>query len=74
MIAIDYLILNRDRHGANIEILRNARARILRIAPLFDHGLSLLYSCISDEAAMKLILWKTNVVRILLVVTRAMKI
>ena len=53
MIAIDYLILNRDRHGANIEILRNARARILRIAPLFDHGLSLLYSCISDEAVMK---------------------
>lgn len=22
MIAIDYLILNRDRHGANIEILK----------------------------------------------------
>lgn len=53
MIAIDYLILNRDRHGANIEILRNARAHTLRIAPLFDHGLSLLYSCISDAAAMK---------------------
>ena len=53
MIAVDYLILNRDRHGANIEILRNARARTLRIAPLFDHGLSLLYSCMSDEAAGK---------------------
>lgn len=49
MIAVDYLILNRDRHGANIEVLRNARAHTLRIAPLFDHGLSLLYSCISDE-------------------------
>ena len=53
MIVIDYLILNRDRHGANIEILRNARAHTLRIAPLFDHGLSLLYSCMSDSAAEK---------------------
>lgn len=48
MIAVDYLILNRDRHGANIEVLRNAREKTLRIAPLFDHGLSLLYSCTSD--------------------------
>lgn len=49
MIAIDYLILNRDRHGANIEVLRNAREHTLRIAPLFDHGLSLLYSCETEE-------------------------
>lgn len=53
VIAIDYLILNRDRHGANIEILRNPRIHSVRIAPLFDHGLSLLYSCMSDEAAEK---------------------
>lgn len=53
MLVIDYLILNRDRHGANIEVLRNARAHTLRIAPMFDHGLSLLYSCITDEAAEK---------------------
>lgn len=52
MIAVDFLILNRDRHGANVEVLRNARAHNLRIAPLFDHGLSLLYSCESDEAAL----------------------
>lgn len=51
MIAVDYLILNRDRHGANIEVLRNARAHSLRIAPLFDHGLSLLYSCRTDGEA-----------------------
>ena len=51
MIAVDFIILNRDRHGANIELLRNARNHTLRIAPLFDHGLSLLYSCQSDEAA-----------------------
>lgn len=53
MLAVDYLILNRDRHGANIEVLRNARAHTLRIAPLFDHGLSLLFSCLSDDEALK---------------------
>lgn len=53
MIVLDYLILNRDRHGANIEVLRNAREHSVRIAPLFDHGLSLLYSCMSDEEARK---------------------
>ena len=51
MLAVDYIILNRDRHGANIEVLRNARAHTLRIAPLFDHGLSLLYSCLTEKEA-----------------------
>ncbi len=51
MIAVDYLILNRDRHGANIEVLRNSRAHTIRIAPLFDHGLSLIYSCQSEKEA-----------------------
>ncbi|MBQ0042888.1 MAG: hypothetical protein KBS85_06175 [Lachnospiraceae bacterium] len=51
MIVIDYLILNRDRHGANIEVLRNARAHTLRIAPLFDHGLSLIFSCSTKHDA-----------------------
>ena len=49
MIAVDYIILNRDRHGANIEVLRNSRLKTLRLAPLFDHGLSLMYSCITDK-------------------------
>lgn len=49
MLAVDYLILNRDRHGANIEVLRDGRKRSIRIAPLFDHGLSLLCTCYSDE-------------------------
>ncbi|WP_026491273.1 hypothetical protein [Butyrivibrio sp. XPD2002] len=49
MIAIDFIILNRDRHGANIEIIRNSRAHTLRIAPLFDHGVSLLYSCYTQD-------------------------
>ncbi len=49
MLVVDFLILNRDRHGANIEILRNPKEKTIRIAPLFDHGLSLLFSCDSDE-------------------------
>ena len=49
MIAVDYIILNRDRHGANIEVLRNSREHTIRLAPLFDHGLSLLFSCGSDK-------------------------
>lgn len=53
MLAVDYLILNRDRHGANIEVLRNGRKRSLRIAPLFDHGLSFLCSCYTDEEIEK---------------------
>lgn len=53
MLAIDYIILNRDRHGANIEVLRNARKHTLRIAPFFDHGTSLLCFCEDDDAAKK---------------------
>lgn len=52
MLVVDFLILNRDRHGANIEVLRNSRKRTIHLAPLFDHGLSLLYSCASDKAAL----------------------
>ena len=51
MLVTDFLILNRDRHGANIEVLRNNRRKTLRLAPLFDHGLSLLFNC-HDEAAL----------------------
>lgn len=45
MLAVDFLILNRDRHGANMEVLRNSKERTVRLAPLFDHGLSLLCRC-----------------------------
>lgn len=48
MLLVDYLIMNRDRHGANIEVLRNTKNRTYRIAPLFDHGVSLLYSCMCE--------------------------
>jgi len=49
MFAIDYLIMNRDRHGANIEIIKNRYNHNYYPAPFFDHGLSLLCSCRSDE-------------------------
>ncbi|MCR5143874.1 MAG: hypothetical protein K6B67_01035 [Lachnospiraceae bacterium] len=49
MLAVDYIILNRDRHGANVEVLRNSKKKTLRIAPLFDHGVSLLYSCKEED-------------------------
>ena len=42
MLIIDYLIMNRDRHGANIEVLYNSKTKKYRLAPLFNHGLSLL--------------------------------
>lgn len=50
MLVVDFLILNRDRHGANIEVLRNARAKTLHLAPLFDHGLSLIFNCLDKDA------------------------
>ncbi len=53
MLVVDYLILNRDRHGANIEVLRDRKKNTMRLAPMFDHGLSLLFSCHSDEEAEK---------------------
>lgn len=45
MLVVDYLLLNRDRHGANIEILRNKQDKTISPAPLFDHGLSLIFQC-----------------------------
>ena len=47
---VDFLILNRDRHGANIEVLRNSKEKVIHLAPLFDHGLSLLCSCTDENA------------------------
>lgn len=49
MLITDFLILNRDRHGANVEVLRNPRRRTVRLAPLFDHGLSFVCRCRTEE-------------------------
>ena len=43
MFCIDYLIANRDRHGSNREVLRNDEDDSVRMAPLFDQGVSLLF-------------------------------
>lgn len=51
MLAFDYIILNRDRHGANIEVLRDKNKKKIRLAPIFDNGLSLLFNC-TDEATL----------------------
>lgn len=53
MLIIDYLILNRDRHGANIELLKNNKTSEIRPAPYFDHGLSLLWACENNEDIQK---------------------
>lgn len=41
MLVLDYLILNRDRHGANIEIIKGKDGK-LRPATFFDNGLSFI--------------------------------
>lgn len=44
MLLFDLIILNEDRHQGNFGYLRdNNTGELLGIAPLFDHGLSLLY-------------------------------
>lgn len=49
MLAFDYLIANRDRHGANFEVIY--RDGKVDFSPLFDHGVSLIYSCYDSEEA-----------------------
>lgn len=51
IFLLDYLICNRDRHGANIEVLE--KKGLYRMAPVFDNGLSLLFSCYHDGKAME---------------------
>lgn len=47
MVLLDWLIYNRDRHGANVEVLVSGNG--FRMAPLFDHGCSLIFSCFTKE-------------------------
>lgn len=53
MICIDYIIANRDRHGSNIEVLRNEKNETVRLAPLFDQGVSLLFSTYGEEKRLE---------------------
>lgn len=52
MFVVDYLICNRDRHGANIEILLDEKENP-HPAPLFDHGLSFLFSCYDNLESVR---------------------
>jgi len=47
MFLFDFLIFNRDRHGANLEVLETEGKK--RLSPLFDNGLSFAVSCSNDK-------------------------
>ena len=49
MFIVDFLINNKDRHGANIEVLFDKKNKTYRLAPLFDQGLSFLSPTYKDE-------------------------
>ena len=51
MLVLDFLILNRDRHGANMEVLTNRYRKTVRLAPLFDHGVS--FFCRTPDDALE---------------------
>jgi len=46
MFIFDYLIINRDRHGANLEVLKNTSKKL---SPLYDNGVS--FVCANTEPA-----------------------
>lgn len=52
IMIFDYVICNRDRHGANIEFLVDSLDTLIP-TPIFDNGVSLLFSCIDDIAIEK---------------------
>lgn len=51
MLLVDFVIINRDRHGANIEILTGETGK--RFTPLFDHGFSFVAPLQNDIASIK---------------------
>jgi len=48
MFIFDYLIINRDRHGANLEVMKNGDTLL---SPFLDNGLSFACSC-TDESEL----------------------
>lgn len=51
MLLLDFLTIQCDRHGANIEILKSKQG--YRLAPLFDNGISFLAPMQNDYTAYK---------------------
>jgi len=49
LFIFDYLIINRDRHGANLEVMKNGD---ITLSPFLDNGLSFVCSC-TDEAELE---------------------
>ena len=52
IMLVDFLIANRDRHGANIEVLQSSNGDLC-LAPVFDSGLSFVFSCYDDEERVR---------------------
>jgi len=59
MFIFDYLIINRDRHGANLEVLKNGDKTL---SPLLDNGLSFVCSCINETELVKFNIMEDRVV------------
>lgn len=53
MFLVDYLVANRDRHGGNVEVLKTRNTNSVRLAPLFDHGVSLFFSCYGNAEELR---------------------
>ena len=50
MIVFDWIIANQDRHLGNFGVLRdNSTGQIIKFAPLFDHGMSLLHQALDSD-------------------------
>lgn len=47
MLFADYCIINRDRHGANIDLFSESE-----FVPLYDNGLSFVAPCLNNESAV----------------------
>lgn len=52
MMLVDYLTINQDRHGANIEVLTLPDGT-RRLAPVFDCGNSFVFSCYDVKYAIR---------------------
>ena len=59
LLLVDFIIASRDRHGANIELLKDSKSN-LRIAPIFDNGVSLT-SPYYTEADLERFDWKSDI-------------
>ena len=52
MIIFDVIIVNTDRHFGNFGLLiDNKTNKIVKVAPIFDNGLSLFYDAMEDDLA-----------------------